>query len=77
MCVLVAYRSVGRRVCEGGCQQGGDGGLWKRGEGGWVSTVSTTPVLFAARSVCGVIAGVVGARAVGARMTADLAQRGE
>ena len=64
-------------VCKRGCQQSGDGGLWGKGKGGWMSAVSASPVLLAAHSVCGLVAGVVGARAVGARMATDLAQRGK
>ena len=42
-----------------------------------MNAVTATPVLSAARSVCGLSAGVVGARAVGTRVTTDLAQRGK
>ena len=72
-CVLIRRT----RVCEGGCQQGGDGGLWERGKGGWMSAVSATPVLLAAHSVCGLVAWVIGARAVGTMLATDLAQRGK
>ena len=38
--------------------------------------ITATPVLSTARCVCGVSARVVGARAVGTRVTTDLAHRG-
>ena len=42
-----------------------------------MNAISATPVLLAARSVCGLVAGVVGARAVDTGVPTDLAQQGK